>query len=85
MVEAMVQRYVGHHSGDVQHYRPAGEVEQARADEPLARLRAAADEATLATYNVIDSEVAAEIDHALAVARTIPEPDPGTALDHVYV
>ena len=85
MVEAMVQRYVGHHSGDVQHYRPAGEVERARADEPLARLRATADTATLATYDNIDAEVDAEIDQALAVARTIPEPDPSTVLDHVYV
>jgi TPP-dependent pyruvate/acetoin dehydrogenase alpha subunit len=85
MVEAMVQRYVGHHSGDVQHYRPAGEVDRARADEPLARLRTAADEATLAAYDSIDGEVDAEIDQALAVARTIPEPDPSTVLDHIYV
>jgi len=85
MVEAMVQRYVGHHSGDVQQYRPAGEVDQARADEPLARLRACADEVALAAYDAIDSEVDAELDRALAVARTIPEPDPGTVLEHVYV
>ncbi|HZV25936.1 MAG TPA: thiamine pyrophosphate-dependent dehydrogenase E1 component subunit alpha [Acidothermaceae bacterium] len=85
MVEAMTQRYVGHHSGDVQHYRPTGEVERARADEPLARLRAAADDDTLVKYSAVDIEVDAEIDNALTVARTIPEPDPGTVLEHIYV
>lgn len=85
IVEATTNRYVGHHSGDLQHYRPAGEVERARADEPLARLLAAADEATTATYTTIDGEVEAEIDAALMTARGVPEPDPRTVLEHIYV
>lgn len=85
IVEAMTQRYVGHHSGDVQHYRPAGDVERARADEPLARLRAAADQMTLAHYDSIDLQVDAEIEQAVAAARACPEPDPRTVLEHLYV
>lgn len=84
IVEAMTNRYMGHHSGDVQHYRPAGEVEQVRADEPLARLQASADEATLMSFKDIDAEVEAEIVTALSVARGIPEPDPATVLEYVY-
>ncbi|TBL29947.1 thiamine pyrophosphate-dependent dehydrogenase E1 component subunit alpha, partial [Verrucosispora sp. SN26_14.1] len=37
IVEAMTERLVGHYSGDVQHYRPAGEIAAAREREPLAR------------------------------------------------
>lgn len=85
IVEAMTQRIVGHHTGDVQHYRPPGEVERARADEPLARLRAAADAETLARFDAIDAEVAAELDAALVAARSVPIPDAATALEHVYV
>jgi TPP-dependent pyruvate/acetoin dehydrogenase alpha subunit len=85
IVEAMTQRVVGHHTGDVQHYRPAGEVERARADEPLARLRAAADPPTLAAFDELDRAVEAEMDAALTAARDVPVPDPATLLEHRYV
>ena len=84
IVEAMTQRIVGHHTGDVQHYRPAGEVERARADEPLARLRAAADAQTLAAFDAIDLEVANEITAAVDTARAVPAPDAATVLEHIY-
>lgn len=86
LIEAMTQRLVGHHSGDVQHYRPRGEVAAAATDEPLERLRVAAsyDSATLAAYDDIDSEIDDEIARAVDAARNIPFPDPSTAKDHVY-
>src|SRR3990172_3254319 len=42
LIEALTERLVGHYSGDLQHYRPAGEIASAREREPLARLRNAA-------------------------------------------
>ena len=85
-VEAMTARLVGHYSGDVQHYRPAGEIERARLVEPLARVRArlegwAAPESVAAVEQAVESEMA----EALAAARACPLPDPDTALEHVYV
>ena len=85
LIEAMTQRIVGHHTGDVQHYRPAGEIERARADEPLARLRGAADGPTSEAYDAIDVEVGAEIEAALAAARAVPVADPASLMEHVYV
>lgn len=84
IVEAMTQRLAGHYSGDVQHYRPAGEVERARRDEPLARLRAAADASTLARYDQVDAEVEAELTEAVTAARAVPTPDPSTLMEHLY-
>lgn len=84
MIEAKTARLMGHYSGDVQHYRPAGDLEQARLDEPIARLRAAADPAAAARYAEIEHEVQAEIEAAVEAARAMPEPHPSTALEHVY-
>lgn len=86
MIEAMTERLVGHYSGDLQQYRPAGEVDAARTREPLARLRASAqaDDAASAMLARIDREVSDEIDAAVAAARAIGFPDPASARDHVY-
>lgn len=84
IIEAMTQRIVGHHTGDVQHYRPAGEIERARADEPLARLRSTAELATLAAFDQIDAEIDTEIELALAAALSVPVPDPATVMEHIY-
>ena len=85
IVEAMTERLVGHYSGDVQHYRPAGEVAAAREREPLARIRAAADADLAARLDVIDAEVAAEVEAAIAAARAVPYPDPAPVKEYVYV
>ncbi|MFI1194498.1 thiamine pyrophosphate-dependent dehydrogenase E1 component subunit alpha [Micromonospora sp. NPDC020750] len=85
IVEAMTERLVGHYSGDVQHYRPAGEIAAAREREPLARIRRAADADLAARLDAIDAEVADEIEAAVTAARAVPTPDPATAKEHVYV
>ena len=87
LIEAMTQRLVGHHSGDLQHYRPRGEVAEAAKDEPLIRVRnaVAADPEAIARLVAIDAEVADEVDQAVLLARTIPFPSPDTAKDHLYV
>ena len=84
LIEAMTQRLVGHHSGDAQHYRPRGEVAEAALDEPLQRIRDAADAALLSELDAVDAEVAAEIERAVDAARATELPDPNTAKDHVY-
>ncbi|WP_341715831.1 thiamine pyrophosphate-dependent dehydrogenase E1 component subunit alpha [Micromonospora sp. FIMYZ51] len=85
IVEAMTERLVGHYSGDVQHYRPAGEVAAAREREPLARIRAAAAADLTARLDAIDAEVAAEVEAAVTAARAVPYPDPATVKEYVYV
>lgn len=85
IVEAMTERLVGHYSGDVQHYRPAGEVAAAKLREPIARIRQSADAAALAGLDAIDAEVEVEVEAAVTAARAIPFPDPATAKEHVYV
>lgn len=84
LIEAMTQRLVGHHSGDAQHYRPRGEVAEAALDEPLHRIREAADAALLAELDAVDAAVAAEIEQAVTAARATELPDPNTAKDHVH-
>ncbi|MER7169386.1 thiamine pyrophosphate-dependent dehydrogenase E1 component subunit alpha [Micromonospora sp. NPDC000207] len=85
IVEAMTERLVGHYSGDVQHYRPAGEIASAREREPLARIRAAADAELTARLDAVDAEVEAEVEAAVTAAREVPYPDPATVKEHVYV
>ena len=69
------------HDLDPQHYRPKGEVEQAREREPLARLRELIDAQRV---EELDAEVGERIDNAVARAVELPFPDPETALEHLY-
>lgn len=87
VVEALTERIVGHYSGDVQHYRPKGELAAAREREPLALLRRTASDQgpeAVARLDAIDRDVAALIEASLDAARAIPFPDPTTAREHVY-
>jgi TPP-dependent pyruvate/acetoin dehydrogenase alpha subunit len=87
LVEALTERLVGHYSGDLQQYRPSGEVAAASEREPLARLRSSAGArgATVVGRLVeIDQEVSRVIEQALADARSYPLPSPSTARDHLY-
>jgi len=85
IVEALTQRLVGHYSGDVQHYRPVGEIERAREDEPLVRIRRSADPELAALIAEADRQLEEEIAAAVEAARNAPTPAPETALEHVYV
>jgi TPP-dependent pyruvate/acetoin dehydrogenase alpha subunit len=82
LVEAHTRRLGGHYSGDVQHYRPAGELEAWREHDPLARLAAAL--ATPDELAGVRDRVASEVAAALAAARERPYPDPSTAAHAVY-
>jgi TPP-dependent pyruvate/acetoin dehydrogenase alpha subunit len=81
LIEAMTTRLLGHYDLDPQHYRPADDLDRARAQDPLARVAA-----RLAPDRVerLESAVAAVLDAAVAEAQRFPLPDPTTAMEHVY-
>jgi TPP-dependent pyruvate/acetoin dehydrogenase alpha subunit len=82
IIEAMTHRLGGHYSGDLQAYRPSGELDAAREQEPLARLgRQLADPEELQR---ISTAVDAEVRSALNAARAYPLPEAETLLDHLY-
>lgn len=84
LLECMTARLVGHHSGDVQHYRPRGDVAAAKEVEPLVRFRG--DHPELAgDCDQIDAEVETAVTEAIATARATDTPDPATAKEHVHV
>ncbi len=88
LVEAKVTRLTAHSSDDQQtKYRSEDDLAEGRAQDPLpifrAQLRAAGVldntlEAALA------AEIAALVEDATDFAESEPDPDPATALDHVY-
>ncbi|MER6948155.1 thiamine pyrophosphate-dependent dehydrogenase E1 component subunit alpha [Nonomuraea sp. NPDC000554] len=86
LLEAMTQRIVGHYIGDAQHYRPAGELDRARAEEPITRLlavlkKAGVSETELETRS---DRVRAEIAEASRRALADPLADPSTVLEHLH-
>jgi pyruvate dehydrogenase E1 component alpha subunit len=84
LLHAITYRIKGHVSVDPGAYRDADEVERARQDDPLLRVRAllaAAGEA--AAIEQIDTEVKREIAHALATAEAAPWPAPEAAFEDV--
>jgi len=87
LIEALTERLVGHYSGDLQQYRPTGEIANARSRCPLTRLRNAAagrGDAAIGRLDAIDAEIARTIDAALIAARSMSFPDPASATEHVY-
>jgi TPP-dependent pyruvate/acetoin dehydrogenase alpha subunit len=82
LIEAMTRRLTGHYSGDVQAYRPRGEIEAARLREPLVVLAAAIGDA--AALDRVRADADAELAAALEAARQVPWPDPASAGRHIY-
>jgi len=82
LIEAMTHRLVGHYSGDLQAYRPPGELEAAKLNEPLERLAQRLGDAPSlrALSEQVDNEVAA----ALEMARSVPFPSSLSVLEHLY-
>jgi len=80
IVEARTRRLSGHYSGDAQQYRPAGEVETWRQDEPLRRLENAYGVDLDETRAAVESEV----ESAFAFARALSSPDQTTVMENLY-
>jgi len=84
LLHAITYRIKGHVSVDPGAYRDPAEVERARRDDPLLRLRtrlAAVGET--AEADKIDQAARDEIAHALAAAEIAPWPSPEAAFDDV--
>lgn len=86
-IEAQTERLVGHYSGDVQAYRPPGEIEAAKAREPLVVFEQHAARVWpghRVDYEGIRATVQQQIESAVAEARQIPEPSPDSLMEHLY-
>jgi 2-oxoisovalerate dehydrogenase E1 component len=94
-LECQTVRLGGHYNGDIEHYRPREDAEEAKRDEPLARLRRQltaepAEPAEPASSGdagselaAIDAAVSREIDEVTAAVQAMPEPAAATAATHV--
>ena len=86
LLEMKTYRFVGHSRGDPAKYRPAGELEQWKARDPIALYerqlvsRKLADDAKLAA---IRQTVGERVAAAVAAARASEPPDVGVMLQHV--
>ena len=87
LVELETSRLAGHFAGDVQTYRPKGELAAETADDPIPRMRERLIESGVATereIETIETEVAAEIAEAFAFARESDLPDLEDAFTTVF-
>jgi TPP-dependent pyruvate/acetoin dehydrogenase alpha subunit len=89
LIHCRLNRYYGHFEGDAQTYRGPGEVERLRREkDPIMRFRQRVTEAGLlegAQLDAIDTEVAAQIENAVAKAKAAAMPPPAALLTDVYV
>lgn len=86
LIEMMTQRLVGHYYGDMQSYRPKGELTEAKQREPIVRLRARllAEDVTAAELDAVEFDARAHIEAAAAAALAAPLTNPDSVKDHLY-
>jgi acetoin:2,6-dichlorophenolindophenol oxidoreductase subunit alpha len=86
ILECITRRVRGHYEGDPQKYRPAEELAELDAGDPLVRARAALEAAGVEARALvaIDEEVESRVAQAVARARAEPEPVFEDALAGVY-
>lgn len=87
LIEAKTYRQRGHHGGDSgRHYRPAEEIEDWMARDPMKRLSSElrSDGVDEATIEALLAAVAAEVDEAIAFAEKADYPDPREAFTDLY-
>lgn len=83
-IECDTVRLMAHYNRDIEHYRPADDLEAARARDPIPRARTAAEvSSSEAEVAAVELEVQELIDAATERALSAPAPDPGTARQHV--
>jgi pyruvate dehydrogenase E1 component alpha subunit len=87
LIEAKVQRFLGHYLGDPEPYRTKEEVAKLREKDPLPQLqkdlmrRGLIDDSKLAA---LEKEIAAVVDRAAEFTRSQPAVPAASALDSVY-
>jgi TPP-dependent pyruvate/acetoin dehydrogenase alpha subunit len=82
-IEGLTYRYDGHNTGDSQNYRTREEVQLWRHKDPIDRLlRELVSRGVVKgdEFEVLQSEAAARVDHAVSFAETSPWPDPSTSM-----
>jgi pyruvate dehydrogenase E1 component alpha subunit len=87
LIIADTYRFYGHNVGEAVSYRSDAEVALRRRQDPIPRF-----EAWLQAGGILDAagcarvsaEVAAEVDESVAFALAAADPDPDTALDHLF-
>jgi len=81
LLECRTIRLSGHYNRDLEHYRSKEDQDAARAADPLVALREAlpAGDAERVAREAIEA-----VDAAVERVRRMTEPDPGTALEHLY-
>jgi len=87
LLEVKTDRYLGHFQGDPETYRPKGEVEALRRNDPIPRLGEQLRRSGLiddAQDQAIRARVSARITEAYEYGRTSPYPQPEDALLHVF-
>jgi TPP-dependent pyruvate/acetoin dehydrogenase alpha subunit len=86
LIEMMTQRLVGHYYGDMQSYRPRGEITEAKKTEPIVRLRQSLVAAGMAAteLDALEAGVREEIEQAAAAALAAPLADVTKVKEHLY-
>lgn len=85
-LECKTVRLSGHYNGDIEHYRPDDDTEDAKRREPITRLRQRIVTSGLASdadLDAVEAEVAAELDAVAAEVLAMPEPPASSAAEHV--
>jgi TPP-dependent pyruvate/acetoin dehydrogenase alpha subunit len=85
-LEASTRRIVGHYIGDVQHYRPEGELERDTAREPILRLKRVlvASGVPEQTIDAVERRARAEIAAAAEEALAAPGADVARVKEHLH-
>jgi 2-oxoisovalerate dehydrogenase E1 component alpha subunit len=88
LIECKTYRYLPHTSDDDdKSYRPRSEVDEHRHSDPIDRFAAYLLEHQLADAAVLEAmqaDVVAEVETAITAAWDAPDPDPATAMRHVF-
>lgn len=87
LLELMTYRWQGHFAGDPASYRPEEEVEAWKARCPIKRLREKllGSGVSAQALQAIHDKVQAEVEEMVQFCLQSPDPEPGAALQHVYV
>lgn len=85
-IEMMTHRLVGHYYGDMQTYRPRGELAEAKKNEPILRLRGELLQkgVTADQLDAIETAALNQINAAVKEAVAAPLADTNKVLEHLY-
>jgi acetoin:2,6-dichlorophenolindophenol oxidoreductase subunit alpha len=88
LIEVKTDRYLGHFQGDAEVYRPKGEPDELRGQDPIPRLAGQMREEGVLD-DALDTEIRSraeqQVTQAYDFARESPLPEAAEALEHVFV